>query len=214
MRHQIMEFKDGYHIIRHKPQAPIDAALRLALKAINGNYGFAYLTVHEHAWRNHENKIALRAKMYVQYRKLKAAFKLLFDQGIVSSYTILANGRLNVHWFNGHVKMELVILDDTLIKKLQIFYDCTNLNHYKLTRWWEYLNVPDSYDMQQIGGVGRYIFRHRNEIEHTSMKVHQRQVERQAKLWREDHQTWLDQQHATARTERCKKVTHTLKGVF
>lgn len=214
MKHQIMEFKDGYHVIYKKPQSSIDAALRLALKAINGNYGFAYLTVHEHAWRNHTDKVALRAKMYIQYKKLKAAFKLLFTEGIITSYTILANGRLIVNWFNGHIKMDLVILDETFVKMLQVFYDCTNMKHYKLTRWWEYLNVPSTYDMQKIGGVGRYIYKHRDEVMYTKQRVYERRLKKQTKLWREDHQTWLDQQHKVACTKRVNKVKHTLKGVF
>lgn len=128
MNYQIMEFTDRFHVIHHVPQSKIDKAMSLVLKAMDGQYGFAWSEVPndktniaqvKNSFAEHVDRKAQRIKLKNQYDKLKDALKLLFQFGTIDKYICMGTGLLKVSFFKGYVKKEIQVIDErVLLEKL------------------------------------------------------------------------------------------------
>jgi hypothetical protein len=220
MERRIIEGVDKYIIVEPTPKHKIDNAFKIVYRAIDGKYGFAWRDIYKYKYKHPDDRVrdtfrtdeqckALQDKLHTQHQKLKSALNLLHHEGYVDSYTCLNSGRLTVSFFEMAVRIELEILDESFLKKLQIFHDSYGQTHQRILEWWRY--YPGNHKPKQINSL---VARTRKEYEYQTARVHQRTLERQKELWAESHDKWLGTQRRVNRSRRLTKLDTTGANIF
>lgn len=216
----IIEGTDRYIIIEPTPTYKIDNAFSLVRKAIEGRYGFAWRDIYKYKYKHADDMVrdrfrtdeeceALKNKLQSQHAKLKSALKLLTDEGYVDHYTCLNSGRLEVSFFQEAIRINLTVLDETFLKKLQVFYEVDHRQHQRIKQWWRYW--PGDYKPQR---VGQLITRTREEYEYQLARVHERRLQTFKEYNAEKHEEWLTDQRKVNRTRRITKLVQTGANIF